>query len=101
MAFEKVALMGELNPSKNVSVKDKDLALFKIEGKVYCIDNKCTHAGGPLADGQLEDNKVTCPWHNAQFDVCSGEKLTAPAMENVKSYAVNVEGEEIFVDVGE
>ena len=95
MAFEKVASLSEINPTKYVSVNGKDLALFKAEGKVYCIDNACTHAMGPLSEGTVEGTKVTCPWHSAQFDITTGKVLSSPAREDVTSYKVKVEGEAV------
>jgi len=99
MVLEKVTALKEINPSKHVSVSGKELALFKVDGKVYCVSNICTHVGGPLSDGNIDKNIVTCPWHFAQFDVTTGKLISGPAMKDVKCYVVKVEGDEVYVDV--
>jgi nitrite reductase/ring-hydroxylating ferredoxin subunit len=63
-----------------VEVGGASVVLSRSEsGKVCAIDNVCTHASGPLAEGEREGNVVTCPWHDSQFDLCSGEVLRGPA----------------------
>ena len=52
--------------------KDKVL-LAKIDGKFYASGNYCTHFGAPLAKSVLVDEMVICPWHNAGFNVKTGE----------------------------
>ena len=99
MAFEKVATIDEINPAKYVSCLGKELALFSVKGKIYCISNTCTHIGGPLAEGHLEGNIVTCPWHSAQFDVITGKALRPPAQSDVKSYTVKVEDNDVYVNI--
>lgn len=51
------------------------------DGGACAIANTCTHAGGPLAEGEREGNSVICPWHGSRFDLCSGEVLEGPATE--------------------
>ena len=45
----------------------------------YCIDDVCTHDGGPLAEGDLEGHTIACPRHGAKFDIRDGRALTMPA----------------------
>ena len=97
--MEKVAELNKIKDKLCVSVKGKELALFKIGNKIYCIDNECTHAGGPLCEGELEGKIVTCPWHGAKFDVTNGNVISGPAKKNVKSYKVFVKGKDIFVEI--
>lgn len=69
------------------------VAVFRVDGGFYAIDNTCTHAGGSLGDGGLRGCTVMCPRHGAEFDVRSGEPLDTPvnpADEAVKSYEVRV-----------
>jgi nitrite reductase (NADH) small subunit len=51
---------------------ESEIALFKLEGKIYALDNSCPHMGGPLGEGEIEDSCVTCPWHAWQFDIKTG-----------------------------
>ena len=97
--MEKVAKLSEVKGQKCVSVKGKKLALFNIKGKIYCIDNTCTHMGGPLCEGTLSSNIITCPWHGSKFDVKTGKVVGPPAKKPVKKYKVTIKGGEVFVDV--
>ena len=99
MPFEKVAILEEINPTKQVSFKGKELALFLVEGKIYCIGNNCTHVGGPLAEGDLNSNIITCPWHSAQFDVTTGKALRLPAQSDIRTYPVKVENNDVYVNI--
>ena len=97
--MEKVAKLSKLKEKMCISVKGKELALFKIEDKIYCIDNICPHAGGPLCGGELEGKIVVCPWHSSKFDVTNGKVKSPPAKQNVRSYKVTVKEEDIFVEI--
>ena len=55
------------------------MVLFHVAGRFYAIDDVCTHDGGPLGEGQLEDFTVACPRHGAKFDIRTGAALTMPA----------------------
>ena len=101
MALHKVASKKELLTGKAVSVniENKTIALFNVGGKIYAMDNECTHAGAPLCEGELDGNVITCPWHGATFDVTTGHVLGAPAFENLPSYKVIVEGDDITIEI--
>jgi nitrite reductase/ring-hydroxylating ferredoxin subunit len=81
-----------------VDAGGKPLALFKVAGKIYAIDNTCLHRGGPLAEGMLQDKSVACPWHGWRFDVTTGQGLTNPAAK-LATYEVLVEGADVFVNI--
>jgi len=70
----------------------RPVALFKVGGHVYCLDNRCTHVGGPLCEGYLDDFVVQCPLHGSRFDVRTGQVVGPPARPPVRSYPVVVEG---------
>ena len=91
-AYIKVANADELQPGqgKLVTAGDQRVALFNVDGTCYAIDNTCTHRGGPLSDGALEDDVVTCPWHGARFCVRDGQVQEPPAQKSVTSYPVRV-----------
>jgi nitrite reductase/ring-hydroxylating ferredoxin subunit len=69
------------------------MAVFNVAGIFCATQAKCTHRGGPLSEGKLEGSTVTCPWHGAQFNVCTGAVLRGPATEPINIYPVMVEGE--------
>ena len=98
--FVSVAKISELTPGTGmvVEVNGVSVALFKIDGAVYAIDNTCPHRGGPLGAGTVEGRVVTCPLHMWDFDICTGE-FTANREIRIATYAVEVEGDEIKVAV--
>jgi 3-phenylpropionate/trans-cinnamate dioxygenase ferredoxin component len=98
--FVKCANLFDLEPGacKAVEVEGKPVALFNVEGSIYCLDNTCLHRGGPLGEGILEGEVVTCPWHLWQYNVRTGENLANPQIK-VATYPVEVEGNDIKVAV--
>jgi len=82
---------------KVVEVEGLQIALFRVEGAVYAIDNRCPHEGGPLATGHFQNGVVTCPWHQWRFDVRTGALVVAPSRK-VACFNVRVEGDEVQID---
>ncbi len=70
-----------------------NVAVFNVAGSFCATQARCTHRQGPLSEGKLDGSTVTCPWHGAQFDVCTGAVLRGPAVQPLKTYRVVVEGE--------
>jgi 3-phenylpropionate/trans-cinnamate dioxygenase ferredoxin subunit len=66
-------------------VDDRIVVLFKVDGQYFCIDDVCTHDGGPLDQGELDGNEIECPRHGARFDVTSGRATCMPAIVPVKT----------------
>jgi 3-phenylpropionate/trans-cinnamate dioxygenase ferredoxin subunit len=75
------------------------IALCNVNGRFYAIDDVCTHDGGPLDQGELEGNLVECPRHGGRFDVTDGRAVVLPAVVPVKTYRVQVEGEDVMVEL--
>ena len=96
--FHKVAETKNLAPGNcmAVEVAGNKLAPFNVDGTFYAIADTW---GGPLSEGSLEGSTVTCPWHGASFDVCTGKNLTPPAPAEVTSYNVRVEGDDVEVEI--
>jgi len=84
---------------REFQIEGKVLAISNVGGKVCAINNVCLHRGGPLAEGELKGEVVTCPWHGWRYNVCSGKLQTNPAI-GVETYPVEVRGDDIFVDIG-
>lgn len=72
------------------------IAVFYHEDQVFALDNRCPHMGFPLHMGSLCDSILTCHWHHARFDACSGGTLD-PWADDVPTYPVKVENGEIWV----
>lgn len=82
--------------SKVVDLGDKEIALFKIDGEIYAINNACPHRQGPLGEGELQEKVVTCPLHRWQFDVTNGRSVFPPGQQ-VACYNVELRGDKVFV----
>lgn len=86
-----------------VDLHGKSILLTKIKGKVYAMDSVCSHEGGPLEEGILEDYNLICPWHQGIFDVRTAiASHDTDWVTNLHSYSVIVDdkSEEISVDTG-
>ncbi len=79
-----------------VEVNEKAIAVFNLDGTFYAIDNTCLHRGGPLGEGDVEGDVVTCPWHGWQYNVKTGGCVNNPSAK-VTSYEVTIEGTDIKV----
>jgi len=97
--FVRVASTSEIPPDKMkvVQYKGQPVCLANVKGKYYAIRNTCTHMGGPLAQGKLEDRVVECPWHGSRFDLITGEVRRGPAQIPEPVYEVKAEGTTILI----
>jgi 3-phenylpropionate/trans-cinnamate dioxygenase ferredoxin component len=97
--FVKVATVsGVPDPGRViVEVDDRVVVLFHVGGKFYCLDDVCTHDGGPLGEGPLDGHQVACPRHGARFDIRTGQALTMPATQDTVVHEVKVEGNDVLV----
>ena len=97
-----VANVGDLEPGtcRAVEVEGRWVALFNVEGRIYALDNTCPHAGGPLGEGTLAGEIVTCPWHGWRYNTRTGERPENPDF-SVACFEVKVAGEMIQVAIPE
>ncbi|MEH2075962.1 MAG: FAD-dependent oxidoreductase [Nostoc sp.] len=86
---------------RQVSVGDTEILLSRIEGKFYAVGAHCAHYKAPLAEGVLSGHDVVCPWHNAYFNVTTGDQLEPPGLDSLACYEVRIEGENVIVSVPE
>jgi 3-phenylpropionate/trans-cinnamate dioxygenase ferredoxin subunit len=98
--FVKVAKISDLPPGtrKLIDFEEVTVAVFNIDGQFYCIEDVCTHDGGPVAEGELDGFSIECPRHGALFDIRDGAVLSMPAVVPVPTYEVKVEGDDIYVE---
>ena len=100
-AGKKVSDIGD-NGAMAINVGGKSIALIKYNGKVYALDGKCTHQGGPLGEGRVDRGRIVCPWHSGAFDVTTGKaEKNTPWVTDIGRYKVRVEGAtgEIFIEM--
>lgn len=71
-----------------------------VGGQYYAMRAICNHEGGPLDEGILYENELTCPWHGSVWDVKTGKLVWfQEQLKDEPVYKVTVENETIFVDV--
>ncbi|MEV1024538.1 bifunctional 3-phenylpropionate/cinnamic acid dioxygenase ferredoxin subunit [Streptomyces sp. NPDC050264] len=73
------------------------IAVFHAEGKLYAIDDTCTHQDASLSEGWLEGCQVECPLHEASFDLRTGQATCLPARRPVRTHRVTVDDGVIHV----
>jgi nitrite reductase/ring-hydroxylating ferredoxin subunit/uncharacterized membrane protein len=75
------------------SVTGIGLVVSRDRSGPVALANRCSHRGGPLADGEVADGCVRCPWHGSEFDLRSGEVRRGPATVPQPAYEVRAAGE--------
>jgi nitrite reductase/ring-hydroxylating ferredoxin subunit len=95
----KVARVNEIPPGemKLVELGEEEVVVANVGGQFFAFANKCSHRGGPLAEGELEGELVRCPWHGGQFNVRTGEAVAPPPSKPIPVYQVRVEGDDIYL----
>ena len=99
--WQTVANASEIPPERVAvfRIGDHDVAVCNVDGTFYAIDDLCTHDGGSLDQGELEDAEIESPRHGARFDVRTGAAIQLPAFEPVETHEVRVDGDAVQVGV--
>ena len=105
--FRYLCTIKELSPgasrqfslSNDKGTKKIQIAVFNVNGRFYCISNKCQHRGGPLSEGTLDEEKkvVTCPWHGWKYSIIDG-KAPHKGGDSVDSYETKVIEDKVYVN---
>ena len=108
MEYIKVADQSEIpvNQMKMVKANGMDILLANLDGTFYAVANRCTHLGGSLIQGTLNEGVVTCPKHHAQFDIKTGQAVDEAKIAFVKmkvkdlqTFPIKMEGTFILVGI--
>lgn len=75
---------------RRATASGADVLLYRHEGRIYALANRCSHRGGPLDKGRIEDTQVTCPWHRSRFCLRDGSIVRGPATAPQPVYDVRV-----------
>ncbi len=97
----RVADLGECPPGclLDIEAGGETIVLANLDGDLYALQNRCSHQDLPLSDGELDGDQLECLYHGARFDVCTGNAMGLPAIKPVETYAVQLRGQEIYVQV--
>jgi nitrite reductase/ring-hydroxylating ferredoxin subunit len=84
---------------KQFTANEQEIIIINSNNQIYLLEARCTHAGAPLAEGTLDNNVLTCPWHGSQFDITNGQVVKGPAEENLKTHPHTIKDKTVFVDL--
>src|SRR5213596_790347 len=96
----RAASLAELQAAERlvVRVQRNTVCLIAADDRVYAVDNRCPHMGFPLHRGTVSDGILTCHWHHARFDLCTGGTFDQGA-DDLRRFPVEVAGDDVYVDV--
>ncbi|MEX1257849.1 MAG: non-heme iron oxygenase ferredoxin subunit [Gemmatimonadota bacterium] len=84
---------------RGIEVADEPIVLIRWEGELFALEDRCSHQDFPLSDGEVENGRIECVFHGAKFDVRTGKAVQLPAIKPVKSFPVEIRGDEVFVQM--
>ena len=80
-----------------VDVDGIDVAVFRIDGGYYALEDVCTHDGAEIASGEIQGDEIICPRHGARFCIKTGAVKTPPAYEDIVCFPVRIENGRVQV----
>ena len=78
---------------------DRTFCIYRLSDGFYATDGICTHETVHLEDGLVMDDEIECPMHQGVFNIKSGEAISPPACNDLKTYPVKVDNNKIFVKI--
>jgi nitrite reductase/ring-hydroxylating ferredoxin subunit len=87
------------NELKRFMLRGNEILVINREKKFFCMEARCTHAGAPLAEGELENGALKCPWHGSKFNIETGEVIRGPAKKQLHVYYSMVKDNNLFVEL--
>jgi nitrite reductase/ring-hydroxylating ferredoxin subunit len=101
--FIKLCSTIEVSPGemRQFDLKEEEVLVVNLNGHLYCLEGRCSHAGAPLYEGALEGNVLTCPWHYSQFNIIDGSVLRGPAKKMLHLYETEIRNGQLFVEMEE
>ncbi len=97
-----VCTTSELAPGamKLVEREDGNLTAYNVEGTFYVTEDRCSHGLASLAEGAIIGDEIECPMHFGMFNIKTGEPTAAPCSIAIRTYPVQIDGEQVFAVVG-
>lgn len=99
--FVRVARSGQVPEGivRRFYAGEHEFAVARLRGKAYATSNYCTHLDCLLSSGKLRDDGIGCSCHGSAFDLETGEPISPPATEPIKTFPCQERDGEIFVGV--
>eukprot|EP00397_Hematodinium_sp_SG-2012_P055397 GEMP01067576.1.p2 GENE.GEMP01067576.1~~GEMP01067576.1.p2 ORF type:complete len:310 (+),score=73.07 GEMP01067576.1:30-932(+) len=72
------------------------VAVAKVNDRIYIVGASCSHYSAPLGDGIIDGMSVVCPWHDAAFDLSTGQPIRGPVLNAIPTFEVIEKGDEIY-----
>ncbi len=82
-----------------VDIAGEEIALVLMDEEIFAINNICTHEYACLSDGYIEDDRIVCPLHLAEFEVRTGAVVEEPAETDLQTYKVVVTDGKVYVQL--
>lgn len=97
--FVRVCAISEVPEEGAISVvvDDRPIAVVRSQGRVYAIEDVCSHENVALSEGEVEDATIECWLHGSRFDLATGRAIGPPATQPVPVYPVKVEDGDVYV----
>ena len=80
-----------------IEVDGVAVCLTRVGDEVFAVEDTCTHSEASLSEGEVSGTKIECWLHGAEFDLRTGEALTPPATSALKTFNVEVNGNQVVV----
>jgi len=84
---------------KQFNIQETEVLVINSNGRFFCLAARCTHAGAPLAEGELVGDTLKCPWHGSIFKITDGAVLKGPAVKPLKAYSYVLKDDYITIEI--
>ena len=100
-AWHRVAALADIKDGEVIEARagDIEVALCRVDGKIHALEDMCPHAFAQLSQGFVEGSEIECPLHGARFEIATGRCVSPPADEDVRTYPVRIEGDDVYVAI--
>lgn len=101
MSRERVASLGALKPGSAMKVVIDGIPIALVretQGDIHALGDRCSHGDISLSEGFVEDDSIECWAHGSKFELSTGTPRNFPAYEPVPVFAVEIDGDDVFVN---
>lgn len=101
LVFVKVCRAADVPPGelRQFNIRGTEILVANVDNQLFCLEARCTHAGAPLAEGDLTGEVIVCPWHGSRFNATNGSVLGGPAKKQLRVYSSTVKEETLLIEL--